>query len=87
MIFSTRHSDHPRRRLMVVGLAVTGLLVASFAYAALVHRSPTPVSTPVDSVQGARRPDVAESGPAVAELPDLRATSDPEAFARARNSR
>jgi hypothetical protein len=81
MLYPTAPDDLRRRRLIVAAVTAALLLAAFITYAVLSSRSH---SSGGDRVMPAedRRSNSASSRPAVVELPALRPTRDPEAFAR-----
>jgi hypothetical protein len=81
MRYPTTPDDLRRRRLIVAGVATALLLIAFVTYAVLVHRAHSPSATSTKAQAPVELTGVHEV-PAVTELPDLRATSDPETFAR-----
>lgn len=82
MRYPTSAGPFRRRRIIVVALATALLFVAVTTYAVLVHRSASSNPASIDSETGTGLPTDAAPKHVVAELPDLRATSDPETFAR-----
>lgn len=82
MLYPTTPDDLRRRRLIVVGVAIAFLLIAFITYAVLVHRSASTSAEHVDTKTNAGETPTAGTKLVLAELPELRATSDPETFAR-----
>jgi hypothetical protein len=82
MLYPTTPDDLRRRRLVVVGIATALLLIAVVTYAVLVHRSHSQSTAPTDTKHGPVELTPVETKPVVTELQPLRATSNPEAFAR-----
>ena len=81
MLYPTAPDDFRRRRLIVAAVTAALLLAAFITYAVLSSRSS---SSGADRVMPADdwRSGSATSEPAVVELPALRPTRDPDAFAR-----
>lgn len=82
MLYPRTPDDFRQRRLIVAGITTALLLIAFVTYAVLVHRghAPSPPRTELqsDSVE----PAPVEEAAGATKLPTLRATSDPESFAR-----
>lgn len=75
-------ADHlHRRRLIVAGITIM-LLIAVVTYAVLAHRADSPAAAPGDPGSDPVETPTVETARAVTELPVLRETSDPDAFAR-----
>ena len=72
-----------RRRLIILGLVVSSLLIAFVTYSVQVRRSPIPSSTAkvISAEPRELTPTISSISP-TADLAPLRPISDPEAFAR-----
>lgn len=82
MIYPTTRDDLRRRRLFVVGVAITLLLIAVITYAVLVYDSHSSSTGREDLSAGTGTSVRVGTKPAVVELLALRPTSDPGSFAR-----
>lgn len=82
MRYPTTPNDLRRRRLIVLGVAVALLVMAFVTYAGLAHRSTSAGSDDVDTTTLAGEATTTDNKPVVTKLPELRATSHPETFAR-----
>lgn len=82
MLHSPTSDDLRRRRLIVAGIATALLLMAFVTYAVMVHRGQSSGTSPAQTTDGRVALTPAEPKPVVTELPGIRATSDPETFAR-----
>lgn len=82
MLYPINPDDLRRRRLIVVGAAITLLLIAFVTYGVLVHRSHPSSAPHGDTKNGSVELTPVDVTPVVTELRALRSTSDPETFAR-----
>lgn len=82
MLYPMSPGAHRRRRLIAVTVAVALLLIAFLAYAVLAHRA-RPVHGPIGHARAVEPTSTAtNSTREVTRLPELKATNDPEKFAR-----
>lgn len=81
MRYPTTSDDLRRRRLIVSGVATVLLLIAFLTYSVLAHRS-HPVRGGSIGTKAVSAPATSAAEPALTQLPKLRSTGAPEAFAR-----
>ncbi len=82
MRYPTTPEGLPRRRLIVIGSSIALLLIAFVTHAVLVHRGASSNGDSVDTKPSTGTPATGGDQPTLIELPALRASSDPETFAR-----
>lgn len=83
MLYPRTPDDLRQRRLIVAGVTTALLLIAFVTYAVLVHRGHAPnPPRPETQSAGSIEPTPVEEATRATRLPTLRATSDPESFAR-----
>jgi len=82
MLYPTTPDALRRRRLIVLGVGIALLLIAVITYAVLVHRSASTTSPPTGRHPNQPTRVTTEPHSSAAELPALRPTDDPDAFAR-----
>lgn len=83
MLYPTTPDGLRRRRLIVVGIATALLLISFVTYAVLVHRSHTRTGAPANpTVAVPEATGVTSASVVPTVLPKLRATNDPDMFAR-----
>ncbi len=82
MRFPTTPEGLRRRRLIVIGGAIALLLIVFITDVVLVHRGASSSGDSVDTKPSTGTTTTVETKPTPVELPALRATSDPETFAR-----
>ena len=83
MLYTTTSDDLRQRRVIVAGISTALLLIAFLTYAALVYRGHAPSQPrPEPQDRSGESTTTVETVPGVSTLRSLRATSDPETFAR-----